>query len=289
MFGYYKYFHTIYYSIMKKTKKINMCKKTIIFLFMIFFLTFVNAISLTDFDISVDIFAPNQTKITELWNVDYNAESELIDFKAKILKSSTDLAELQKIDPDIKPHIFINQDKIKGIKISFDEINSILRIEYDLEDLSLMKYLDYQDQIIWKFNENLLRLFVINGLFNITKTSQVKISLYDPLIIGDVSPKTQQENRTIIWSGISTNELKILAIEKKPPKPTFVISNIFSKSFLNKSFFNVLYILLFIVLVLLIFRNKVNNAIKKFIIKNSVIKPRKQINKIVDFDFVKKK
>jgi len=39
----------------------------------------------------------------------------------------------------------------------------------------------------------------------------------------------------------------------------------------------------------LIFRNKVATGIKSFVVKHSVIKPRKQINEIVDFDFVNKK
>lgn len=264
-------------------------KYLMVFVLGLFLLMPVYAISLSSFDISVDIYSPNNSKITEVWNVTYNAPSEQSSFKSQILKSSTDLIELQKINPDIKPHIFINQDKLKNIKISFDEVNSNLRIEYDLEDSSLIKYLDYQDQIIWRFNENLFRQFVVNGLFNIPRESQIRVTLYDPLIIGDVSPKTSQNNRTIVWSGISTNELKIIAIEKKPPKPTFVISNVFSKEYLNKSFFYVLYILLFIILVLLIFRNKVSSGIKKFVIKYSVIKPRKQINEIVDFDFVNKK
>ena len=264
-------------------------KHILILIGVLFLLMPVYSLSLDSFDISVEVYSPTNSKVIEIWKINYGDLSELSDFKSKILKSSTDLIELQKINPDITPHIYINEDKIKNIKISFDEVNASLRIEYELSDLSLIKYLDYQDQIIWRFNENLFRQFVVNGLFNIPKESQVEISLYDPLIIGDISPQATQNNRNIIWSGISTNELRLIAIEKKPPKPTFVVSNIFSKDYLNKSYFTVLFIILIIVLILLIFRNRVNNGIKKFITKHSVIKPRKQINEIVDFEFVSKK
>ncbi len=261
----------------------------LVFLLLALSLAPVYSLSLDSFDISVDISAPTTSKVTEIWHVTYKDASEQESFKQQILNSSTALTELQKINPDIKPHIFINQDKIKNIKISFDELDSSLRIEYTLEDTALLKYLDYQDQVIWMFNENFFRQFVVNGLFNIPKGSQIRVSLYEPLTIGDVAPKAQQDGRTVVWTAISTNELKIIAIEKKPPKPTFVVSNIFSKEYLNKSFFYVLYILLFIILVLLIFRNKVATGIKSFVVKHSVIKPRKQINEIVDFDFVNKK
>lgn len=267
-----------------------MKSKHLLLLFTVLFLIMpVYAISLKNYEINIEIFSPESSKITETWIIEYNGELELSNFKTEILKSSTNLSDLQKIDPEIKPHIYINQDNIENIKISFDEINAAIRIEYTLEDISIIKYLDYQDQIIWRFNDNFLRLFVVNGLYTIPKESLIKVTFYAPLIIGDVAPKAQLDNRTVIWSGISTNELKIIAIEKKPPKPTFVVSNIFSKDYLNKSFFYVLYILFFIFLVLLIFRNKVKSEIKAFVIKHSVIKPRKQINKIVDFEFVKKK
>ena len=264
-------------------------KYYLVILSFLLIITNISALPLSDFEITVNIFSPSSSKVTENWVVNYQTPEELTEFKERILKSSTDLTELQKINPDIKPHIYINQDKIKNRKISFDEVNAILRIEYDLEDHSLIKYLDYQEQIFWRFNENLFNQFVVNGLFSIPKSSKIVIELYNPLIIGDVSPQTNQTENTITWSGVSTNELKIIAIEKKPPKPTFVVSNIFSKDFLNKSYFNILYVFLVIVLILLIFRNKVSSGIKKFITKHSVIKPRKQINEIVDFDFVNKK
>jgi len=264
-------------------------KKILILFSLLFMLTSTYALSLGDYEIYVNLYSPNELKVTEYWAVKYNTPEQLSDFQEKILKSSTDLTELQKINPEIRPRVFINKDKITNIKISFDEVKALLRIEYNLADAGLLKYLDYQDQIFWKFNENLFREFVVNGLFNIQKNSSITIIFYEPLIIGEVAPFANQSDRTIVWSGISSNELRIIAIEKKPPKPTFVFSNIFSENYLNRSYFYVLFIILAIILVLLIFRNKVTNGIKRFITKHSVIKPRKQINEIVDFDFVNKK
>ncbi|MFA5746134.1 MAG: hypothetical protein WCX82_03140 [archaeon] len=247
------------------------------------------AISLKDFDISVNVTGSDNAKIIEIWKIDYNSIGDLSLLKQQILNSSTDLKELEKINPDLKPHIYINENKIKNFSISFDEPNAIVRMEYIISDVCLIKYLDYEDQIIWRFNENLFRQFVINGLFNIPTNSQIAITLYDPLVVGDVVPTAKVVGRTIMWNGFSSNELRVLSVERRPPEPTFVISNLFSKDYLNKSYFYVLFILLAIALVLLIFRNKVNRGIKGFVTKHSVIKPRKQINEIVDFDFVSKK
>jgi hypothetical protein len=249
----------------------------------------VYAISLKDFVISINVSDPNSAVVIENWNIDYNNTSELSTFKEQILKANTDLDELKKVNADIRPHIYINEDKIKNFTISFDEVNESIRMEYNLTDACLIKYLDYQDQIIWRFNENLFRQFVLNGVLNIPKESEISITLYSPLIIGDVVPTAKIVGKTVLWNGFSSNELRVLAIEKKPPVPTFVISNLFSKDYLNKSYFYVLFIILIIALVLLIFRNKVNKYIKKVITKHSVIKPRKQINEIVDFDFISKK
>lgn len=246
-------------------------------------------ISLTNFDISINVSEPENATVIENWKVVYETSEELSDLKADILESSLNLEELENINPEIKPHVYVDKKNLNGFTISFDEENAKIRLEYTIQDVSLIKYLDYQDQIIWKFNEILFSQFIISGVFNIPKGSQISITLYDPLIIGDVVPTADMTGRTILWTGLSSNEIRILAIEKKPPKPTFVISNLFSKDYLNKSYFNILFILLVIVLILLIFRNKVSYGIKKFITKHSVIKPRKQINEIIDFDFVNKK
>jgi len=268
-----------------------MSKKYLLVILLVLFLSMpvYSAVSLKDFDISINISSPEKTTVRENWNVIYETQEDLADLKKEILSASLSLEKLENINPDINPHIYIDKKNIKGFTISFDEIDAQISMEYVLSDLSLIKFLDYQDQIIWKFNENLLNQFVISGVFNIPKDSQISITLYDPLTIGDVVPKSDITGRTIIWNGLSSNEVKILAVERKPPEPTFVISNIFSKDYLNKSYFNILFILLIIVLVLLVFRNKVSSGIKKVITKHSVIKPRKQINEIVDFDFVNKK
>ncbi len=264
-------------------------KYLLVGLLVLFLLMPVYAISLKDFDISVTISKPESAVVVETWKVDYSTSAELSNFKTQILKSSTDLRELEKINLDLKPHIYINENNIKSFSISFDETRAIVRMEYIITDNCLIKYLDYQDQIIWKFNENLFRQFVINGVLNVPKNSKISITLYHPLIIGDVVPVASITGRTMVWNGFSSNELRVLAIEKKPPEPTFVFFNIFTKDFLNKTYFTVLFIILVIVLILLIFRNKVNSGIKKFITKHSIIKPRKQINEIVDVDFVSKK
>jgi len=249
----------------------------------------VYAISLKDFYISVNVLEPEKATVIETWKVEYLSNLELSTLKKSILESSTDIKALEKINPDLKPHIYLNEDKIRNFTISFNETDAMIRTEYTITDAILIKYLDYEDQIIWRFNENLFRQFVVNGVLNIPKDSQLSITLYDPLMIGDVVPTANISGRTILWSSFSSNELRVLAVEKRPPEPTFVVSNLFSKDYLNKSYFIVLFIILIIALILLIFRNKVNSSIKKVITKYSVIKPRKQINEIVDFDFVSKK
>lgn len=266
-----------------------MNKKYLLVGIIVFFLLMpVYSFSLKNFDISVNISEPEKATIIELWEVDAT-NKELSDLKENILKNSVNLEELAKLNPDISPHIFIDSKNIRNFTISLDDIDATIRLEYIINEMCLISFLDYQDQIIWELNNQLFNQFVINGLFNIPNGAKISISLYEPLTIGDVVPLAEITGRTILWESSSSNDIRLLAIEKKPPKPTFVISNLFSKDYLNKAYFNVLFILLIIFLVLLIFRNRVNKGIKKFITKHSVIKPRKQINEIVDFDFVSKK
>lgn len=264
-------------------------KYLLVGLLVLFLIMPVYAVSLTNFDISINVSSPEKATIVETWNVEAASEEELSDFKSNILTNSGDFEELRKINPDLNPHIYIDEINIRNFAISFNEIDAKIRLEYTITDKCLISFLDYENQIIWELNNHLFNQFIITGVFNIPKGSQISITLYDPLLIGDVVPTAEITGRTILWGSSSSNEIRVLAIEKKPPKPSFVFSNLFSKDYLNKSYFMVLFILLIIVLILLIFRNKVNSGIKKFITKHSVIKPRKQINDIVDFDFVSKK
>lgn len=264
-------------------------KHLLVGLLVLFLLTPVYAVSLKNFDISINVTSPEKATIVEIWDVDVSSEKDLSDFKHAILKNSSNLEELRKINPDLNPHIFIDEKNIRNLAVSFDDLEKKIRLEYIITDKCLNMFLDYQDQIIWELNNHLFSQFIITGVFNIPTGSQISVILYDPLLIGDVVPNAKITGRTILWGGSSSNEIRVLAIEKKPPKPSFVFSNLFSKDYLNKSYFTVLFILLIIVLILLIFKNQVSSGIKKFITKHSVIKPRKQINDIVDFDFVSKK
>lgn len=264
-------------------------KHILVGLLFLFLLMPVYAVSLKNFDISINISSPEKATIIELWDVEVSSEKDLSNFKNSILKNSSNLEELRKINLDLNPHIFIEESNIRNFAISFDDFAKKIRLEYTITDKCLINFLDYQDQIIWELNDHLFNQFIITGVFNIPTGSQISIALYDPLLIGDVVPTANITGRTILWGGSSSNEIRLLAIEKKPPKPTFVFSNLFSKDYLNKSYFTVLFILLIIVLILLVFKNKVSSGIKKFVTKHSVIKPRKQINDIVDFDFVSKK
>jgi hypothetical protein len=265
----------------------NKQKTLLVLLMVLFFINGISATEINDFDIVIDVRSPNSATITEKWKVSVENENDLISFKESILAANVDLIKLEAINKNLKPHIYIN--KFSKLSVEFDEIDLVVKLEYSTEDVILIKYLDYEDQIIWEFNENLLSNFVESGLYHIPKNSRIKVFINHPLIIGDVLPKGTLENNSINWTGISTNEIRLLAIEKKIPLATFNVSDFFNKVYLKGVFYYTMIAIIFIILVLLLFKKKVSKGIKSFVRKHSIIKQKKQINDVIDIDLVNKK
>lgn len=276
------YFYNIYNRVLNVI--LNMMNRKLIFIFLIILFLIPNIYSakLTDFDILIDIRSPQKAYITESWTVSY--DSQVIDdkvlFKEKILLANIDLEKTVLIDPKIKPNIYLKD--FSDISIGFDEANDKITMSYEISGLLLQNYYETEEDILWKFNENILRNFVTNNLYVISADSKLTIQVYDPLVIKDPIPVGTLEKNVIYWQGISSNEMKILAYEKKPPKPSFVIVTS------NESNLFYYLILVFIILIatILIFKKPLENSIQKFVINNSEIKPKKQKKEfVVDSDF----
>jgi hypothetical protein len=266
--------------------------KSYLFIFLIFILVLISntnlisASQVNSYDVKIDILSPNNAKIVENWKFDFNSESDLETFKEKILEININIPELKEIDSELEPHVYIND--YKDVKITFDEVKKAVIIEYSIEDLCLIKYLDYEDEIFWKFNENLFRDFVTNNLYSIPKGSYLRVKLYDPLFFGETLPDAEIKNSVLSWTGISSNELKLIAIEKKPPKPTFVILDLYNNENLLDVFGYVILVLLIIIIVFLIFKKPISKLIKGFVISNSKIKTSKNLKEIVDSEYFEK-
>jgi hypothetical protein len=247
-----------------------------------FISTPVNSFEIENFDVTVVVKESNHAEIVEKWFVSFTSQQDKINFINNVLEANINPDMLEKIDSKLKPKIFINN--YSNLKIGFDEINDFVRLEYVTRDLILIKYLDYENEIIWRFNDNVFRSFVSNNLYTIPSQSYLRITLEDPLIVGETSPKATQENKTIYWNGITSNELRLIAIEKKPPKPTFVIANLFEGLYLTQNLVYFILGLLALIIVLLIFKKKVSKNIKKFVVNHSKIKPSKNRKDIIDFE-----
>lgn len=258
----------------------------LLLLFIIFISTNIYSYEIEKFDVTVEVKESNYAEIVEKWYFSFSSEQDKINFKETILEANINPSMLEKIHPKIKPKIFINE--YSGLKIGFDEINNFVRLEYNTKDVILIKYLDYENEIIWRFNDNLFRHFVSNNLYNIPSNSIIRIILEEQLIVGETSPKAIHNKQEMYWTGISSNELRLIAIEKKPPKPTFVISEIFDGFYLTKNFVYYIFVLLILAVVLLIFKKKVSKGIKGFVVKHSKIKPSKNRKEIIDFDYFNK-
>lgn len=246
-----------------------------IFLIVIFIST-VSAASLSSYDIEITLNAQNDTHISEIWKIDYSFvyPRDLELFKENVLNANLDLEKLQSIDPNLKPHVYIKD--YSDLSIGFDEFNNTIRIEYNTSDLALIKLYENEDELIWKFNNNLLNSFVLNDLYYIPKESEITINLFEPLILQPTTPDSLINGNNATFSGVSSNELNILAYEKKPPKPSFVVSNFFSK---NLGFY--LIFIFLIIIAILIFREPIEKAIQSFVIRYSEIKSDKK-----KFDFL---
>ncbi len=251
-------------------------------LFIVFILPPINSAKLGNYDISIFLDSPNSAHVVENWYIEYNYLNlkDLEQFKTNIFEASLDPSQLVAIDPNLKPHIYISKAPVFSIR--FDDIKNIVTLDYIITDLVLINYFENKDEILWQFNSNLLNLFVLNDLYSISKDSDITIWFYDPLIIDDPAPG-KISDREIYLSGFSSNQLKILALEIKPPEPSFIALNVF-KDMSQKGLYNYLIIIALLIIIVLVFRKKLKSYFKKFVISNSVIEPKKVRKDFFDDD-----
>ena len=244
-----------------------------------FFMPSIHSAHLTDYKIDIKVTSPTTGHVIENWTIFYDPLDleDLEDFKNSIIKANLNLDTLKKIDPNISPHIFFN--KVNSVSIGFNELNNSVRIEYNITDQVLLKYFENDEEILWKFNDNLLRFFLLNDLYHISKESELTITLYDPLVIEDPVPEGEIIGNSIKWTGISSNELRLVAYEKKPPKPSFLFTNMFKN---NIAFYFVFFILILCSVLILFFKPKLKKSIRAFVIKNSEIEREKVKKDIFD-------
>jgi len=261
-----------------------MMNKKLIFIILIilFLIPSIYSAKLTDFDVLIDIRSPQKAYVTENWTVSYDSmvpnDKEL--FKRDILLANIDLTKTILIDPKIKPNVYLRD--FSNISISFDEANDNIHITYEITGLLLQNYFETEDYILWSFNENILRNFVTNNLYVIPENSKLTIQVYDPLVIEDPIPVGNVNKNVIYWQGISSNEIKVLAYEKKPPKPSFVL--VTSKE--SNLFYYLILVFIILIAIILIFKRPLEKSIIKFVINNSEIKPKKQKKEfVIDSDF----
>jgi hypothetical protein len=257
-------------------------KILLLLIFTLFIIPNIFSAKLTSFDIYIDIRGPEKAFITEEWRVEYDPTilNDKEKFKEDILLANIDLEKFVKIDPNLKPNIYLRN--FSNVSIIFDESKDIISINYEISDLILQNYYETEAEILWKFNENLLRNLIVNNLYVIPSNSTLSIKVYDPLVIRDPNPKGTVEKNLISWSSLSSNEMKVLAYEKKPPKPSFII--VTSQD--SDIFYYLILIFIVLLSIILIFKKPFEKSIKNFVIKNSVIKPKKQKKEfVVDSDF----
>lgn len=242
-------------------------------MFIVFVFPNVNSAKLGNYDISIFLDSPNSAHIVENWYIEYNYLNlkDLEQFKTNIFEASLDPAKLAEIDPNLKPHIYVSKSPFFVIKL--DDIKNIVTLDYTITDQVLINYFENKDEILWQFNTNLLNQFVLNDLYSIPKDSDITIWFYNPLVIDDPAPG-KTSDREIYLSGISANQLKILALEMKPPEPSFIALGFF-KDMSQKGLYNYLIIIIILIVIVLIFRKRLKSNFKKFVISNSTIEPKK--------------
>ncbi|MFH0905971.1 MAG: hypothetical protein V1824_01380 [archaeon] len=248
-----------------KLKNISLVICSLLFLLVI---AQVNALDLTSYKISVNVTSDSSAQIVENWIVTYKSVNELENFKKDLISANIDLDRLSQINLKLAPHIYINRNNLNLKSVSYSTEENVVRIEYIIKDQCLIKYAEIEDKILWKLNENLFNYFIVNDLYYIPSDSQISISIYEPLKLEISVPSGKLEKNILIWSGISSNELRILAVEKEPPKPSFSIIGGFSQIFKHTSLSIVLLFLLVIIILYFIFRKNITKNIKRFVINN---------------------
>jgi hypothetical protein len=262
-------------------------KYKVVYLFLILFivslfLPVVHTAELSNYNISLEIKNNNLINVNEIWKVSMIDQNDLANFKKQLFEVNLDFDKLLKIDPNLRPHVYLA--KYKDLTIAFDETHSSVRLNYDCNGLVLEKIFENPDEILWQFNSNFLKNFLVNNLYSIPDGSLINISVYDPLIIQDPLPKGDIVDNSLTWSGISANKLRVLLYEKKPPKPSFFLLNITY----NTKFYYFLMVLILVALIVFIFRKRMSVGIKHFVVKHSEIKVEKQKDDLLDTDFLNK-
>lgn len=256
----------------------------LILFFVLSILPNIHSAKLTNYENYIYINAPTSTHIVENWYIESDSSNldDLKIFKQKILDADLDPSKLVLIDPNLRPHIYINIPT--NFTIKFDDIKKTVTMEYKITDLAMINYFENDDEILWQFNSNMFNNFVINHLYSIPKESSLTINLYAPLILDNSTPG-KIDDRKLMLSGYSSNQLKILALEKKPPKPSFFFTNIFG-DMSQKGLYNYLIIVVAFIIIVFIFRKRLKSTLRKFVIKNSVIEPRKVKKEFFDDEII---
>jgi hypothetical protein len=226
---------------------------------LIIFIPNIYSAELVNYNIKIDVINPTQAQVLEIWQIDYNSLEDLEQFKTNILKANLNLDKLQQVDSKLKPKVYINN--FINVTVGFDDSENNVRIEY--------------------LNKNLLKNFISNDVYYIPKNSEITIKFYDFLSIEDSIPKGQIIDNSLRLSGVSSNELRILGYERKPPKPSFFLYGATN----NSSFYYTVFILILLFIILLVFKEDFKRSIKRFVIKYSKITPEKKKNDIFDSEF----
>lgn len=251
-----------------------------IFYFLILFLIFqpaVYAVDLTNFDITVDVRSPQKAFVKEVWDVSYGSSNleAREEFKQKILEANIDLDRFSEIHPNLRPNIYLRD--FSKVTINFDESKDQITINYEITGVILQNFYETEDEILWKFNENILRNLITNNLYVVPSNSRLNIEIYNPLVITDISPDADYTRSLVSWTSISSNEIKLLAYEKKPPKPSFVLV----RSEESDIFYYLILVFIILISIILIFKDTLEKSITRFVVKHSEIKPKGQRKEIV--------
>ena len=247
-------------------------KQILVFFLILLFSSTVYSAEISNFNINIDVKSPQKAIIKEVWDITYNPyvynDKEI--FKNQIIEANIDLDKFESINPKLVPKIYLKN--FSNVSIIFDETKDQIIINYEITDLILENFYETEDDILWKFNENLFRSLIVNNLYVIPSNSKLSLKIYDPLVFRDTNPKADILDNTLYWNSFSSNQIKVLIYEKKPPKPSFVLIG----SSNSDIFYYLIIVFIILLSIILIFKEPLKKSIKAFVIKNSVIKPKKQ-------------
>ncbi len=239
-------------------------------------------IKIRKINIKINVNENGFAEISEKYFFDFRNNEELEYFVETAKKNGSSLLSWNAFDKRIFPHIGVDEFDTKNATVEFIEkglTDSYLNISYENKSPLFIEEKERSGRFVeWKFNSKKLNSLISRGVIILPENMSIEIILPSNAEIKESSIETQ--NGKIVWEGYKTiSQIKIVYIMKENIAPAFNLSLMIQNLLSNKESIAFLIAVIAVIGILLSIKKKsITAKIDEFIINNSKIEEREEID-----------